>query len=164
MSNELAAARRLHEGARAAHDAATTKLTECNSRIQSVQERQQAITQARITEGATPASAAEFGALQADIEALSRIKSALENDRDAAWLIVSKAQDDVRHAEQQHQAEIDRKATAELQSRAAKLDDALVACIRELQTIGIRHGRPSIASSFQPSYALKSAIVAGRFA
>jgi hypothetical protein len=164
MSNELATARRLHEAAKSAHDSATLKLTECNTRIHAAQERQQAITQARIANGPTPASASEFGALQADIEALSRINASLESDRDAAWLIVSKALDDVRHTEQQHQAEIDRQATAELQARAAKLDDALVACIRELQVIGIRHGRPSIASSFQPSHALKSAIVAGRLA
>lgn len=158
----LIEARRLHQSALDAHRDAADKLAQADQRITTTQERMDAITQARIAGDESAALVNQFGALNADLLALQRLKSGLESDRDGAWALVSKAADELRLAEQQHAQEVDNALSDQLRQRAAKLDAALCQAVAELCRINAPHGRPSPSSNYQFSRPLRELIAGHR--
>jgi hypothetical protein len=157
----LAEARRALSEVTAARQSAVEKTAAIRTRIAESRTTLSTLTASRLEARASEGDNAQFVIVSADLSALQTMLETAESVE--AGIDVHHAQAHLRQVEKSLEREQAQEAFNALTDRAAKLDDALCNCVRDLHAAGLKAGRqPSLVMSWTPSKALADAIRNGR--
>ena len=159
ISNQIAEASRNLAEAEEAHRAASERVTKIQSRIGECQQRQRAITQQRLEGEAGPETAAEFSALQGDVETLSVMLSAAQVEANSLQPAVDEARRRVAFTEQLAARELAQAEFEALGEKAVKLETALCRCIGQMHVVGrAKLGHSGLSQTWRPGDELHRAV------
>lgn len=160
LAEHVARARRELAEAIERHTSAMEKVARVEQRITACQQRQRAITAARLEGEGSPQEAAEFVALSGDIETLSGMLTAARQEAAAAQPHAQRA--NLAEAERQiakHQAEVELDA---VRAKAAEIEALFLRSIAAVHAAAKRSGHVRLGDVWQPSSPLVQLIHFGR--
>lgn len=158
-SQAIAAARLKLEEAEQRQQEAQAKLQKIEHRLAECRQRQQEITAARLDGTATPDSAAEFGALAADISALEKMGATAQAE--AALISTDKERNTLAELENMMRRNQDQELFTALAAKVTEIELLLCKAIAAAHQAGRRIGHHSLSQSWKPSNALDRAIRLG---
>jgi chromosome segregation ATPase len=160
ITQSIAAARQKLAEAEQRQQDAQAKVQKIEHRLAECRQRQQEITAARLDGTAPPDSAAEFGALAADIAALEKMFATVQAE--AALLGTDKERNTLAELENMMRRNQDQELFTALSGKAAEIELLLCKAIAAAHQAGRRISHHSLSQSWKPSIALARAINYGQ--
>ena len=152
----IAAARlKLEEAEQRQHEA-QAKTQKIEQRLAECRQRQQEITAARLDGTAPPDSAAEFGALAADISALEKMHSTAQAE--AALISTDPERNRLAEMESMMRRNQDQELFNALSLKVSEIELLLCKAIAAAHGAGRKLGHHSLSQSWKPSIALERAV------
>lgn len=152
----IAAARLKLEEAEQRQQEAQAKVQKIEQRLAECRQRQQEITAARLAGTAPADSAAEFGALAADLSALEKMHSTAQAE--AALISTDKERNTLAELENLMRRNQDEEFFNALAGKVSEIELLLCKAIAAAHQAGRKIGHHSLSQSWKPSTALDRAV------